>query len=765
MTFLKDARLFVFAPLLLLLWSSAPAGTIMSGGKPAQLNIRLAGTASLRVTLKPLDYAREFPDSPAIARGRWPEPVIELEELDGILNRRIGPLYVTVSDNPLTIDVSAADGRSVQNVVFAENGAVSFRLDDRPVLGLGGGGPAMGENWREEPLEFDRRGRLHEMTPRWQQKAYGSRNPVPLIIGTSGWALFMNSPWVQVDLRDERRGLFVPWEPREAGSAAPAELQGRPSPESEVEGLLDFFLFDAGEPATFMADIVRIAGRPVMPPKWAFGYMQSHRLLEDEQQMIDIVNTFRRKNLPIDAVIYQGTGHTPRGWNTEQPSFTFNPEVFTREPPEVIGDLHERNVKVIVHVVPPSAEDLPRLHGNVPPRENETVDESHIQAHWEDHVPLLEAGIDAFWPDEGDRFDLPSRLNRHKMYYQGPLSVQPNRRPWSLHRNGYLGIGRWGGWMWSGDTDSSWQTLAAQIMVGLNHSLSISPYWGSDIGGFYPNEELTAELYARWFQFAAFTPSFRGHGRTWWTRLPWGWGLSEMGPEEHRTNPLPSELNNRAIEGIARKYAELRYRLLPYNYALAWQARDLGLPMMRPLWLHYPQDEKSTGIGTEYLWGRDFLIAPVTEKGTKARDVYLPEGDWYDWWTGDKHSGGGRLTRVVDLETMPIYVRAGAIIPLDPVREYIGQEVSEPMELRVFRGSDGEFTLYDDDGTTLNYLEGQGSLTRVTWNDDAATLTIAPAPKDSARERSESRQFRIELLPDGASRLVTYLGRRVTVAF
>ena len=753
------------APALLCLCAQAEGGTILSGGKPAQLDIRLAGASSLRVTLRPLDAARAFPESPALIQRRWPEPAVELREIDGILNRRIGPLYVTVSDNPLTIDVSARDGRSVQNIVFRDDGNVSFRLDDRPVLGLGEGGPEMGENWREEALEYDRRGRLHEMAPRWQQKAYGSRNPVPMVIGTSGWAIYVNAPWSKVDLRDERRGLFIPWQPPQGENAAAVESQGRPSPENRIDGIRDFFIFDAAEPEIFMADVTRITGKAVMPPKWALGYMQSHRLLEDDAQMIGIVDTFRSKKIPLDAVIYLGTGFTPRGWNTEQPSFTFNPEVFTRDPAEVIGDLHKRNVKAVMHIVPPSRDELPRLHGNLPPRETETVDESHIQTHWQGHVPLLDAGVDAFWPDEGDHFDLESRLNRHKMYYQGPLSAQPNRRPWSLHRNGHLGIARWGGWMWSGDTDSSWRTLEAQIMVGLNHSLSLSPYWGSDIGGFYPNEELTAELYIRWFQFAAFTPSFRGHGRTWWTRLPWGWGLGEMGPEEHRTNPLPSELNNRAIEGIARKYAELRYRLLPYNYSLAWQARDSGMPLMRPLWLHYPQDETASGIGTEYLWGRDLLIAPVIGKGTKTRDVYLPEGLWYDWWTGEKYEGGDTTTRVIDLATMPIYVRAGAVIPLDPVRQYLSQEVTEATVLRVFRGSDGEFTLYSDDGTTLNYLEGKAALTRITWNDSAATLTIAPAPKESARDRSDSRQFRIELVPDGEYRLVTYLGRRVTVDF
>ena len=154
-------------------------------------------------------------------------------------------------------------------------------------------------------------------------------------------------------------------------------------------------------------------------------------------------------------------------------------------------------------------------------------------------------------------------------------------------------------------------------------------------------------------------------------------------------------------------------------------------------------------------------------KGTKAREVYLPEGTWYDWWTNEKITGGKTTTRVVDLETMPIYARAGAIIPLDPVRQYVRQDVDEPTELRIYRGSDGEFTLYDDDGTTLNYLEGNATLTRVTWNDDAGTLTIGPVSlgAGASRDRPDSRKFRVELLPDGQSRQVTYLGRRVTVDF
>ena len=360
--------------------------------------------------------------------------------------------------------------------------------------------------------------------------------------------------------------------------------------------------------------------------------MQSHRTLEDETQLLGIIDTFRSRKLPVDAVIYLGTGFAPRGWNARQPSFDFNPDVFKRDPAAVLADMHARNVKVVVHMVPWDRDRLPTLHGSIPPAPGEVLDVSHIQRYWEQHLGLVRAGVDAFWPDEGDWFNLFERIKRHQLYYQGQLSSRPNVRPWSLQRNGYPGIAQWGGWVWSGDTESSWKTLEAQIAVGLNYSLSIGPFWGSDIGGFYANSELTGELYARWFQFAAFCGSFRAHGRTWWTRLPWGWGGSDMGPREFnntnapipagdRRNILETEMNNPAIEPVVRKYDELRYQLLPYTYTSAREARDSGLPLMRALWVHYPEDPQARALGDEFLWGRDLLIAPVYAKGATSRDV------------------------------------------------------------------------------------------------------------------------------------------------
>jgi alpha-glucosidase (family GH31 glycosyl hydrolase) len=292
-------------------------------------------------------------------------------------------------------------------------------------------------------------------------------------------------------------------------------------------------------------------------------------------------------------------------------------------------------------------------------------------------------------------------MKRHQLYYQGPLLTRPNVRPWSLHRNGHLGVAQWGGWIWSGDTQSTWKTLEAQVAVGINHSLSVSPYWGSDTGGFYTTSELTGELYARWFQFSAFCPSFRSHGRIWRLRTPWGWGLSDMGfVEGQKDLPRHSELNNPAIEPICRGYAELRYRLMPYTYTLAAEARETGMPLVRAMWLHYPRDEKARGLGTQYLWGRDLLVAPVFTRGATRRDVYLPDGVWYDWWSGEKQTGAKTVSRAVDLATMPIYVRAGAIIPLDPVRQSMDEPIGEPTTIRIYSGASGRFRWYEDDGAS-----------------------------------------------------------------
>ncbi len=753
---------------------------ILTSEGPGQIEIYVAGENSIRVLLKPLSFGDSLPNNPILTKN-YDDPVVRMKELEDAIKKDVGNLRVEISPEPLTVKIFNVRNEPVQELVFDEGGALSFKIDDAPILGLGEGGPQPGRgvNWRELPVEFDRKGRYHNMVPRWQSNAYGSRNPVPYLISTSGWGVFVASPWVQVDLQNKDNGKFIPWIPEGERVPQTTENQqevlgkGLPPVDETTSGLYDVFVFDANESAGMMKDMADITGHAVMPPKWAMGYMQSHRTLKDEKEMIDIVDTFREKEIPVDAVIYLGTGFCPQGWNEMQPSFEFNKNVFKRDPKDVIADLKDRNVKVALHIVPWDRDKLPTLHGDIPPHPGEKVDESHIEQYWQQHLGLVQAGVDAYWPDEGDWFDLYERIKRHQLYYQGPLSTTPNIRPWSLHRNGYIGIARWGGWVWSGDTDCSWKSLEAQIAVGINHSLSISPFWGSDIGGFFANPEKTGELYIRWFQFGAFCPSFRSHGRTWHTSLPWGFGLSDMGVKEpNNTNdmsadgaewraPADSSMNNPHVEPITRKYTELRYQLLPYNYSLCWEARETGMPLMRALWLHHSNDKKAIATGDEYLWGRDVLIAPVYEQNAEIRNVYLPIGiDWYDWWTNERHRGGQTIERDIDLETMPIYVRAGAIIPFDPVRQYTSQKVDKSTILKVFTGADGEFTLYDDDGITLRYLEGKYNLTEIRWDDSDRKLEFVPIQEGVA---SEPKTFKIELVPEGTTKEVEFVGENIEI--
>jgi len=245
-----------------------------------------------------------------------------------------------------------------------------------------------------------------------------------------------------------------------------------------------------------------------------------------------------------------------------------------------------------------------------------------------------------------------------------------------------------------------------------------------------PTPEYTGELHVRWFQFGAFCPSFRSHGRTWHLRLPWGWNTGELGLSEvanyrgGAANPDPSELRNPLVEPICRKYLELRYRMLPYTYTAARETCETGLPMMRSLWLHYPDDPAAVARGDEFLWGRDILVAPVVEKGATSRRLYLPRGDWHDFWTEERVAGGREIDRPVDLETMPLYVRAGAILPLGPVKQYVDEPVEGPLTLVVFPGADGAFTLYEDDGRSFAYRRGEAMRVEMAWRDADHRLTL-----------------------------------------
>ncbi len=609
-----------------------------------------------------------------------------------------------------------------------ETGVVSFATGDAPLLGFGEGGP-----------QFDRRGSIDKMRSGqggYQLRTHGGRVPIPWIISTGGWAMYIHQPFGAFDF-----------------SGAESRFQ----PATALP--FDIFLVVSRDPATIMSEYGKLTGLPELPPLWSLGYQQSHRTLASREEILDEARMFREKKLPCDTMIYLGTGFCPSGWNTNNGEFAFNQKVFP-DPKAIFDELHKEHFKIALHVVIKSRAMHGTVHDACDPK---SPIEEQPSCYWDEHRPIFALGIDGWWPDEGDPLDIASRLTRNRMYWEGPQLDRPNERPFALHRNGYAGMQRYAAFLWSGDVYSTWETLRTHIPVAINTGLSGIPYWGTDIGGFVPTKEFTAELYVRWFQFGAFCPLFRSHGRTWKLRLPWGWNTGDASPIEvtnynGAATPDASELHNPQVEPICRKFLELRYRLLPYLYSAVRESTMTGMPIMRGLWLHYPDDPIAVERSDEYLWGRDVLVAPVVEQGANSRAVYLPRGAWYDFWTGERQEGGREIVRKVDLETMPLYVRAGSILPLGPVKQYTEEHVDEPLGVTIYPGADGSFLLYDDDGRSFNYRQGEWSGIQMTFHDARRALSLKQISRQASR-----RSLRIKL--GEATRDVQFEGRPMEVRF
>jgi len=713
-------------------------------GRPVELTLTPVTPQTVRITIQPLENGRPKPLAPdgALVKDDFGPPPARVRTLATTRDVKCGSLVLRLTRDPFTVRVAGPGGRLIQQLhPDAASGKVAFLTGDGPVLGLGQGGP-----------QFDKRGTVDHMGSgqgAFHLATHGGKVPVQLAVGTSGWAMFVHQPLGAFDFTG-KDGLFTA---ADAASLLP----------------LDVFVIGATEPTAVMSEYAMITGFPEMVPLWSFGYQQSHRTLDSPEQIIQEARTFREKKLPCDTMIYLGTDFCPNGWNTHNGEFTWNEKAFP-DPRAMVRQLHELNFKVVLHTVvegrhfngtvhdPCRAEPIPS--GRFP--DGKWPPDREVPCYWPVHKPLLDVGIDGWWPDQGDGFDARSRLLRNRMYFEGHQMYRPNERVFALHRNGYAGMARYAAFLWSGDVQSTWETLKTHVPVGINAGLSGIPYWGTDIGGFVPTQEFTGELYARWFQFAAFNPLFRSHGREWRLRLPWGWNRGEIGGfrETPAYNPDPRELRNPAIEPICKKYLELRYRLMPYLYALVKETCETGVPIMRALWLHYPSEPAAVARGDEYLYGRDILVAPVVEKGATARPVYLPRGTWYDFWTREKLEGGREIARKVDLETMPLYIRAGGLVPMGPVKQCTEERVDAPVTLLVHPGADGAFSLYEDDGKSFDYRKGEFMRVNVAWNDRQRRLTMRLAPGSKMRP-PDRRNFVIEIVGETAKRDVVFEGRPV----
>lgn len=698
-------------------------------GAPEALNLTLTSMTAktLRIGIAPV--ADEAPDHElGVVPGKWPSP-LQNPRPEQAGEVRWGKYILQVSEDPLRIAI-VENGRKLQEIGFDPGSTDIHFLLDGPIFGLG-----------EGAHPFDHRG-SKEATISGQAasdyRIFGARVQVPWVMSPAGWGIFLGQPLGGFEFMQE-----------EAVYRGPQATSTR-----------NVFLLFGNGPAEVLHEYAQLTGYPHMPPRWALGYVQSHRTLVSRDEVLEIASTFREKKLPCDAVIYLGTGFCPSGWNTGHGSFLFNEKVFP-DPEAILKQIHEQHFRVILHVVPPAD-----FHGSVSDTGEAANAPGDAAAYWEKHAALMRLGVDGWWPDEGDQLSVYARFERNRMYFDGSRKVAPAQRPFALHRNGYAGLQRYG-WLWSGDTSSTWQALRAQITNGIATGLSGIPYWGSDTGGFLPTAELTPELYVRWFQFSSFCPSFRGHGRAWKLRLPWGWNSGDPGPKEVNGDwaanwPTEADLHRPDVENICRKYLNLRYQLLPYLYSAVAQAHQSGIPLMRALCLEWPHDPEAVLTEDAYMWGDHLFVAPVYEENAAIRRLYLPAGRWWDFWTGTGTEGGKSIERAVDLETMPLYVKAGAIVPMGPVRQYTGQHAAEQVVLRIYPGADGRFTWYDDDGSSYRYEAGEFMRVECTWNNRDRTLVLAPDP---AGHQPLPESLRVEFFDGSQGKLVKPARSGLTVRF
>jgi len=693
---------------------------------------------TLRVSVLPADMAVLDVFSTLDLDDRaWREPAIVLTELHAAAeipycdeNGRQAGAYTAALGADFSVAI-AKDGRPVQTLrLCPQTGAVSFPMGNGHIFGLGHG----------YDKHFDRKGARYDLKLDGQidgiVENYSATSPTPLVISTEGWALYFHQPWKGVIDLSGARGVV------------------RKNP-MEPLPYADIFVIDAAAPEDATREYYAFTGAPPLPPKYAFGFQQSYRTLVHKgvNYVEKTARYMREHDIPCDMLVYLGTGYCKHGWNVYNGVFDWHPEVFP-EPEKTMDALHEMGYKINLHITKCHT----GLHGRIDDENVSPLDYDHVKNYWQKHIKLYgQAKNECWWPDDADEVDMRARLARWRMYYEGCLQLNPDVRPFQMQRNTFPGANKWGGIIWSGDIIAEWETLKNQVPIGLNVALSCSPFWGSDTGGFFTNPEFDGELFIRWFQYSAFTPFIRAHGRPSFLHNLWGWTLftpeDDIPMEQNRHVPRDGPPHEGAfpdtrVQPICRDYLHLRYALLPYIYNLAKEAAN-GLPMMRPMWFKYPHDAAASGLGSQYMLGDSLLVAPVTAKGAERWPVYFPEGVYYSLWTGEKITGGGCREVEAGLDTIPVYVPAGGILAKGPRMQYVDTAIKDdfdPLTLEIYSGRDGSYTLYEDDGISQGYLRGEYTETRFNWDDSAGRLT---AQGTSTLFPGRSREIAVRLMPSG----------------
>lgn len=563
----------------------------------------------------------------------------------------------------------------------------------------------------------------------------------------------------------------------------------------------DYYFMYGGNADGIIANVRDLTGKAPMLPLWAYGFFQSKERYHTQEENLGVLKKYRQLQIPIDCMIqdwryWREYHQTDSVWN----SHSFDPERFP-DPKGWADEIHKLNAKLMIVAWPgfgPKTEQRKELDAKGmiinfdtwPPqsgaRPYDVYNPEALDIYWK----YLNKGIfsyignDGWWldstePDHINRkesdYDLPTHLGSYRsvknaysvMHNSGiathQKAVNKDKRVVILTRSGFIGQQRFGSNTWSGDVVSTWDMLEKQIPAALNYTLMGIPNWNSDIGGFFAgrwNEGGGAknpeyqELYVRWMQFGAFCPMMRSHG-----------------------TELPREIWNFGKRGewcfdAQEKMINLRYRLLPYIYSTSWDVSHNDGTFMRALVMDFPSDKKTHDLGGEYMFGRSVLVTPVTKPGVTEWQVYLPEGTaWWDFWTNEKQRGGRTVNRAVTKDILPLYIKAGSILPFGPKVQYSTEKNWDNLEIRVYPGADGTFTLYEDENDNYNYENGAYATITFRWDDVARRLTIENR-EGSFPGMLQNRKFKVILAgpesgagdqPMKGGKTVNYTGKKTSV--
>jgi alpha-D-xyloside xylohydrolase len=708
-----------------------PAGvTITNEGKLTRVEIWRDGIA--RVIHLPADKAHLDPSLSVIARpapgqGKITESpttvTLATDKFRVEVDKATGQVKFLSPDGS-TILSETADGTSLQPATVGGISTLSveqkFILDPKEALyGLGQQeGGVM--NWVGHSTRLQQRNR---------------DIAIPVMVSSKGYGIFWDNPAI-TDVK--------------------VSAAGSPDPtidwKSEAGFGVNYYFLYGPQVGQVVAEYRDLTGRAPMLGRWGYGFWQCKQRYHSQEQLLEIAGKYRQMQVPIDGIIQDWLWWYPNPWGSHE----FAKERYP-DPAGMMKQLHDEHIHLLISVWAKfdvgshNADELkaagalfPKVIPYVyPPGKGQWYDPFSADGrriYWSQmSKQIFSKGVDGWWLDASEA-ELSGHWGEFRDFktgagsgalvfnayplmhttgiYEGQRKETSQKRVFILTRSAYAGQQRNAAVAWSGDIRGTWDVFRQQIANGINFCLSGIPYWNTDTGGFGdsdPHAPAYPELFTRWFQFSAFCPMFRVHGSATDDCVE----PSKRDRDGKEMWNFPSDTQQVLID-----YDKLRYHLLPYIYSVAWMVTAKNDTMMRGLVMDFQNDPSVYGIADQYLFGPALMVNPVTQPGAQSRNVYLPAGtSWTDFWTGETQAGGQTIDAAAPIQTMPLYVRAGSILPYGPEIQYAEQK-SDPIELRVYRGADGDFTLYEDDGNTYDYEKGAYTTIPFHWDEKAQTLTI-----------------------------------------